>query len=199
MTPAPEFSRPVAADRVGRDGYVATIEANGEERAALARRFGLVALGALTARCRLRPVAGGMIELSAEFEAQVTQECVVTLEPFPARVADRFTQRYALDPHRFRPLAGEDEVFDPEAEDPPEALVEGGIDLGEAVAQQLAIALDPFPRAPGVVFDGDAADLSTVSSTGLATESPPAPGDAGDKDESLKRPNPFAVLSRTKK
>lgn len=197
--PTPEFSRPLAADRVGRDGYQVTIEASPVERAALARRLGLVSLEALTARCRLRPVAGGMIELKASFEADVTQECVVTLEPFEARVADEFTQRYALDPQRFRQRADEEEMFDPEADDPPEALEEGGIDLGEAVAQNLAIALDPFPRAPGAAFAGDAEAGLAASSTGLSPRLSTPGSKNGDGSKSPKRPNPFATLAKFKK
>ncbi|MBL8705484.1 MAG: DUF177 domain-containing protein [Rhodospirillales bacterium] len=197
--PAPEFSRPVAADRIGRDGYQVTIEATPAERAALTARLGLVSLEALTARCRLRQVAGGMIELKASFEAAVTQQCVVSLEPFPARVADEFTQRYALDPQRLRKLVDDAEMFDPEADDPPEALAEGGIDLGEAVAQQLAVALDPFPRAPGVSFEGSSEEPSTAVSTGLSAKRSPTPVKIGDKGETPTKPNPFAVLSKFKK
>ncbi len=197
--PAPEFSRPVAADRIGRDDYKVAIEAGPAERAALAARFGLVSLEALTARCRLRQVAGGMIELKASFEADVTQLCVVTLEPFPARVADEFTQRYALDPLRFRKLADEHEMFDPEADDPPEALEDGGIDLGEAVAQQLAVALDPFPRAPGVAFPASVEEPSTSVSTGLSAKRSPTPVKNADKAETPTKPNPFAALSKLKK
>jgi len=197
--PKPEFSRPVAADRVGRDGYQVTIEADPAERAALAARFGLVSLEALRARCRLRPVAGGMIELKADFDAEVTQLCVVTLEPFPARVADGFDQRYALDPQRFRPQGEDESMFDPEAEDPPEALEDGGIDLGEAVAQQLAVALDPFPRAPGVTFADGEDEAPEFQCTGLSTGSSPAPDKAGDKAQKPSKPNPFAALSKLKK
>jgi uncharacterized metal-binding protein YceD (DUF177 family) len=197
--PAPEFSRPVAADRIGRDGYQVTIEAGPAERVALAARFGLVSLEALTARCRLRQVAGGMIELQAGFEAEVTQTCVVTLEPFPARVADDFTQRYALDPHRLRRPVEEPEMFDPDADDPPEALEEGGIDLGEAVAQHLAIALDPFPRAPGVVFEDAFDGVSPGSPTDLPPGSSTVEVNSGDESESPRRPNPFALLAKLKK
>jgi len=197
--PAPEFSRPIAADRIGRDGYQVTIEAGPAERAALTARFGLVSVDALTARCRLRQVAGGMIELTASFEATVTQLCVVTLEPFPARVADEFTQRYALDPQRLRKLADESELFDPDADDPPEALQEGGIDLGEAVAQHLSIALDPFPRAPGVTFEGVGDSDPPASSTGFSPDVPTPPVKSGDEVESPRKSNPFAALSRFKK
>ncbi len=197
--PPPEFSRPVAADRIGRDGYAVTIEASAVECAALARRFGIVALAGLVARCRLRPVPGGMIELRASFEAEVTQECVVTLEPFPARVLEEFTQRYALDPQRHRATAAEDEPFDPDADDPPEALQDGGIDLGEAVAQQLALALDPFPRAPGVAFPAGEEGPSTAASTGLPAGMSTEAAKIGDNPQMPKRPNPFAALSKFKK
>jgi hypothetical protein len=177
-TPTPEFSRPIQVDRIGREGLDIDLEAKEGERAALARRFGLVSLASLTAHCRLRPVAGGMIELVATLNAELEQECVVTLEPVPARIEESFEARYALDVGRFR-AADADELIDLEAEDPPEAIDAGTIDLGEAVAQQLAVALDPFPRAPGVVFSGgEDAD--------------------GPAPEPEVKPSPFAVLAPLK-
>ena len=167
--PKPEFSRPMTADKVGRDGMAVEIEAAPAERAALARRFGLVELGSLKARCRLRPAASGMIELSCSFAARVTQECVVTLAPVQAELAATFDLRYALDPAAL-PLSKEDEI-DMAADDPPEALADGAIDLGEAVAQHLALALDPFPRAPEAAFASGGPD---------------------------KTGNPFAVLAKFK-
>lgn len=198
--PAPEFSRPLAADRIGRDGYQVTIEATPVERKALAARFGLELIDALAARCRLRQVAGGMIELQASFEAAVTQRCVVSLEPFQARGRRRIHPALdAPDLQRFRLLAWDDQPFDPEADDPPEALEDGGIDLGEAVAQQLAVALYLFPRAPGIVFPGGDEEPSTLISTGLSAErSTPAVKNVS-KDEMPKKPNPFASLSKLKK
>lgn len=199
---APEFSRPVAADRVGRDGYDVTIEADPAERQALARRFGLVALDRLLARCRLRPVAGGMIELKARFQATVVQDCVVSLEPFAAEIEEEFAQRYALDPTVLRGVV-EDEEIDLAADDPPEAMQDGAVDLGEAVAQQLAIAIDPFPRAPGVGFEGGEAGedgaASPGPSTGLSTGKSTGVEKVGEKPETATRPNPFAVLSKLKK
>jgi uncharacterized metal-binding protein YceD (DUF177 family) len=183
----PEFSRPVAADRVGRDGLDLAIEASAEERAALTRRFGLVSLDALSAQCRLRPVAGGMIELTASFDAQVVQECVVSLEPVPAAVHGTFKQRYALEPTVLRSFAAaEGEEFDPDADDPPEALQKGAIDLGEAVAQHLAVTLDPYPRAPGIDF------VAVSDAEEGVTQKPHEQGVAS-------RPSPFSALAKLKK
>lgn len=168
-SPKPEFSRPHAADTIGRGGKPVRIAANASERAALARRFGLLSLESLAASCRLTPVAGGMIELACDLEAEATQECVVTLAPVKAGVVDSFRLRYTLEPAGLPP--GEGEEIDMESEDPPETMEGGMIDLGEAVAQHFALALDPYPRAPGASF----------------TAGPPETAS-----------NPFAILSKLK-
>jgi len=182
IAPPPEFSRPIQVERIGRGGTHVDIEAGPDERAALARRFGLVSLASLTAHCHLRPVAGGMIELTGMLRAALEQECVVTLEPVPARIEERFEVRYALDVARFR-AAEPEELIDMEAEDPPEAIDEGTIDLGEAVAQHLAVSLDPFPRAAGVEFSG-------TGETAATGEPEPAP--------EKPKASPFAVLAQLK-
>jgi hypothetical protein len=186
--PAVEFSRPIAADRVGRGGLTVSIEAAEPERRALARRFGLIALDSLVATCRLRSVAGGMIELQAHFTAKVAQECVVTLDPVAATVEGSVEQRYALDPAVLRSLAPGGDI-DLEADDPPEALADGAIDLGEAVVQQLAVTLDPYPRAPGARFEGV-----------VIGDRPGAEGKAGgDATKSARPSSAFAALARPKK
>jgi uncharacterized metal-binding protein YceD (DUF177 family) len=147
----PEFSRLAALDRATETPQSWTIEANEDERAALARRFGLISLGRLVATLTWRRQAGGLVRLDGELAASLAQPCVVTLEPVPADLAESFTLRFMPG------IAAEDRevVIDAEADDPPEPLGDGPVDVGEIVAQQLALALDPYPRAPGV-------DLGTV-------------------------------------
>lgn len=157
----PEFSRRLEVATLGSRGRELAISANPDERAALAARFGLLELSALSARVRLRPLAGGtLVRLEGDLLAELVQECVVTLEPVPARIADRFEMVFGP------PEAEEREVvvaFD--QEDPPEPIVDGAVDLGEAVVQALAERLDPFPRAPGAAHAGSA-----------DSEPPPEPG-----------------------
>ena len=139
-----EFSRPVDVARLGGGEEIACdIEANAGECAALARRFGLLRLARLAARVRLRRLAGGLLRLSAELSADVVQACVVTLEPVASRVEDSFSLLYG----RAQGGAGE-VVLSGEAE-LVEPFDDGVIDIGEATAQQLSLALDPYPRAPG--------------------------------------------------
>lgn len=137
MTTSPEFSRPIAVDRIGRDGKTFSIEADASERAGLARRFDLVSLDRLTAEIKLKRIDDGTYRLIAKVEAVVVQSCVVSLEPVATHIQDRQT-------HLFAEAGDEDDNAD---EDAPEPILDGHIDIGEAVAQQLALALPAYPRA----------------------------------------------------
>lgn len=141
--PAPEFSRELSLDeRHGQRRF--TLEASPVERAAISRRLSLLELRTLRAEGSLRPGAGGRWTLAGRLSAEVVQACVVTLEPVAATVEDTFELAFA-------PMDEEEgeEVDLTEADVEP--LPEGGIlDVGEIVTQQLSLALDPFPRAPGV-------------------------------------------------
>jgi len=144
--PAPEFSRPVEAPRVPGRTVTLAISADEHERAALAKRFALVALDRLEAEVRLERLEGGLVRLSARLRADLAQSCVVTLEPVPAQIDEAFTLLYGeIAAAREIVLDGEDETVEP---------FDGSrIDVGEAVAQQLSLALDPFPRAPGASLE----------------------------------------------
>jgi uncharacterized metal-binding protein YceD (DUF177 family) len=170
-----EFSRFVEADSVGTHRMERRISANPEERAALARRFSLVGIERLEAVFSLKRAGGGVIHVTGAFEAEVTQSCVVTLAPVPAQIAETFTADFA-DEDRRRPAEPD---LDFEAEDPPEPIRNGHIDLGELAAAQLALALDPYPRAPGAV---------------IPAQYSPDP----EADQGTDRPvNPFSILKKS--
>lgn len=161
----PEFSRPFRADLNAPPQQSFTIEATEAERRALAKRFKLISLEALNAQGTLESFDDGQrARLSAHFTAQVTQSCVVTLEPVMAVVDETFTLEYDAnaDPAALSdPEIPEDLELFMEEPDPPDPLVGGTVDVGEAVAEHLALALDPYPRAPGVAFEVPGAE-STV-------------------------------------
>jgi uncharacterized metal-binding protein YceD (DUF177 family) len=171
MTEHPEFSRPVECAALATGPVKERIEATEAERAALARRFGLVALPELQAEVTLTPAAAGQVRLDARLEARVVQACVVTLEPVEAEIDESFTVYYAESAPQ--PAGTVDLPVDDESW--PEPIVAGRIDIGEAVAQQLALSLDPYPRAPGARFEGDYAATA---------------------EEAAAQTNPFAALAR---
>ncbi len=144
---APEFSRPVALGRIPAEGREDRLAASPEECAALARRFGILAIHGLDAVLRLAPERGGALAVSGRMTAEVVQECVVTLEPVTQSVAEEVSLRVLP--------AGTEPSDDPDG--PDEIAAEGGVlDLGEAIAEQLSLALDPYPRAPGAALAPDA-------------------------------------------
>jgi uncharacterized metal-binding protein YceD (DUF177 family) len=141
VSAAPEFSRRFLRERLGGAPRVEQLVADAAERAALSARFGLVALDRLEADVRLEAVPDG-IACRGRLKAAVVQACVVSGEPVAALVDVPFDLLFA----REEALPAELEL-DAEALDRL-PLENGWADIGEAVAQTLALALDPYPRAP---------------------------------------------------
>ncbi len=140
---APEFSRVIEVESATATPSIFPLEANATERAALARRFGLPSIESLKAQIRLQRIHGGTaLRLTGQIAADLTQTCVVTLEPVRNHVDDEFTILFAAD-------APEDAIADdPEREETwAEPLPQDGLDIGEVVAQHL---FGPGPlSAPG--------------------------------------------------
>jgi len=150
-----EFSRMIRAGHVHGQAQVFNIEVDAESRAALAKRFALPAIARLSGAFTLQHERGGIIAAHLVMRAKVTQTCVVSLEPFPATIAEESELRFVP----AKPAADEEEL-DPESlEGPDEIPYENDeIDLGEALAEQLALALDPYPRKPGAELPGEVLD-----------------------------------------
>lgn len=175
--PRTEFSRPVDVGHL-EDGEerIETIEADADERAALARRFDIEALDRLQAEVRLIR-RGRQVIAEAHFDADLVQACVVSLDPVPAAIRHDFEQIYDPDVR----ASGEfDELIDIDDDDPPEPLVDETVDIGELVAEHFGLELDPYPRKPGALVDPRYL----------------APENAEEEEE--ERPGPFAALKALK-
>ena len=139
-TGAPEFSHIVVPSQVPAGGRSYVLEPTAEERAALAARFDLVSLDAFHAALRLKLANGGTeLRLTGTIEARLAQRCVVTLEPVEATIEAPVD--IVLRPAET--LTGEVDY-----EEDVEPYWDDSIDIGELVAEELALALDPYPRAP---------------------------------------------------
>jgi hypothetical protein len=152
----PEFSRRVELSRVGNRMTVYPIAASSEECQALARRFDLLALNRLDAEIQLQRVGEGRIHLQGTLYAHVVQSCVVTLDTIESTLNERFSMIFASVVSQGARVTLElaDEII--------ESIEGDAIDIGEAVAQQLALLLDPYPRIPGAALDDP--DLSSKES-----------------------------------
>jgi len=174
-----EFSRPLAAASIPREGLNRRIEATPAECDALALRFGLIRLDALAAELRVSRSGDGRVRINGALSASVVQTCVVTLEPLPADVDETFAASFA--PAALLEdagLGGREVVVTvtdtpDEDEDDPEPFLEGEqVDLGELVAQHLSLALAPYPRHPEAVLPATA---SAGPESDTATDRPQTP------------------------
>lgn len=139
----PEFSRPVKIDTLGSKPREMSIEAGDAEREALARRFGIGAIGSLLADVAISR-NGDEVMAKGRLSAEVTQSCVVTEKPLVTKIEEPFDIV-------FRPQPATDSIED-EIElmetDLDVVFYDGAaIDVGEAVAETLSLSLDPYPRA----------------------------------------------------
>ena len=136
-----ELPRPLKLDRIGPHGLAFDVAARPAELGPVARRLLIPAVHSLAGHFELRRIAGGTVQADGVLQASVTQDCVVTLEPFLQAIEERFTVHFV-------PAEREDPEPEPDAID--QIPYDGAsIDLGEALVEQLALALDPYPRQPG--------------------------------------------------
>ncbi|MGE0736802.1 MAG: DUF177 domain-containing protein [Alphaproteobacteria bacterium] len=120
----------------------------------MAKRFDLLSVDRLRAEITVSRQAGALVRVEGRLEAAYRQACVVTLEPIETEVAEPFTLLYSPRPDA---AATGEIVLEPDAEDWPEPILADRIDLGEAVAQQLALTIDPYPRKAGAALPASAA------------------------------------------
>ena len=123
------------------------IEANANESAALATRFGVLAIDGFTARAGFEKKNNAVLA-EGTFAASITQPCAVTREPMTYRIEEDFSLRFvpagALGDYE------EDAEFELSEEDLDEIEYTGdAFDLGEAIAQELGLAIDPYREGPG--------------------------------------------------
>lgn len=141
---APELSQRRRLDTIGAQPVAIALSANADERAALAKRFGLLSLNALEAELSMMR-EGDIVTLTGHVRARAVQPCVATGEPVPTMIDEPLMLRFVPEAM----LAAHDEVELGAGDTDVVGHDGNAIDVGEAVAETLALALDPFPRSPG--------------------------------------------------
>ena len=139
---APEFSRLIDLRQIN-DGRV-TLEPDDTERRRLAGRFAISAIDTMQADLQL--IADGTtVEAKGRLTAQIVQACAISGEDFPVTVDEPVALRFVHPTATFQP----DEEIEITADICDEIEYEGtSFDLGEAIAQTLALAIDPFAEGP---------------------------------------------------
>lgn len=148
------------------DGGAMRIEANAEERAALAERFGIVAVDRLVADVALDR-DGEDVAVSGRIEADIVQTCGVSGEDFPVRIDEPIALRFIPQVARSVP---DEEIELEEAELDEIEYTGDAFDLGEAVAQSLGLAIDPYATGPNADAARKDAGILEEGATGPLAE-----------------------------
>jgi uncharacterized metal-binding protein YceD (DUF177 family) len=164
------FAHQLRLDQI-RDGERLDLVADEAERGAVAKRLGLPCIDRLEAHVTLAKT-GEVVRASGRLGAALDQSCVVTSEPVPAHVDEPFELAFMPEPAP----GGPDEEIELGESDCDVVFYDGGaIDLGTAIADTLALSLDPYPRSASA----DAA----LKEAGVLSE---------------EQASPFAVLAKLK-
>lgn len=145
-----------------------------DECAKLAEDNGLAAVGSFAMKATVIGLKGHKLRVDGQIKADVTYLCGVMLEPYEAHLDIPIEQIFARDVHD----AGHIE-FDPLNEGDVEPLEKGAAPVSDLAYQLFALALDPYPRHPGL---------------------PPRDAAGGDEsaDDEPQKVSPFAVLKDLK-
>ena len=172
MTVGLPLSHPYNLNRLGQAGDEVSFSVAEEDRAALARFAGVSRVDLFAARILLRKPAANRFHLDFSLEADIVQACVVSLVDVPSHIERRFIRELHFDPalKRAKDQPGEDFL---QEDDKPEEIDSLHYDLAAPLIEEFVLAIDPYPRAPGVAFE--------------------APKETQDTPE-----NPFAVLKGLK-
>ncbi len=175
------FSYLVKVGNISANAVEVHVEADERELKALAGSWDILAVDDLRADLQIARWKRDGIRVKGRVKAKIVQACVVTLDPVHSDIDETFEQIFVPENSKLaarRPANDTGEmVLDPDGPDMPESFVGDTIDVGEVVAEFAAMAIDPYPRKPGVEFG------SHIEDTG----------------ENDKKPSAFAVLKDWKK
>jgi uncharacterized metal-binding protein YceD (DUF177 family) len=138
------WSVPVQLAEVPDTGLHVKLEAPEPVRARLAELAGLRAMSELTATFDVTHRGAGL-HVGGQVKAQVEQSCVVTMEPLGNAIDEKVDLLF---------VPGVKPRAEGETDDLPEPLINGRIDLGAIATEFLVLGIDPYPRKPGVAFEG---------------------------------------------
>lgn len=141
-----EFPRPIDLRALPRQPV--ELVADAAERAALADRFDIVSIGSLVASATIAQDADG-INITGRITAAIVQNCAVSGEDFPTRITCDYRLRFIPQADYAAMVASAGDEFELTESDLDTVPYSGStLELGEAIAQTLALEIDPYAEGP---------------------------------------------------
>lgn len=153
----------VKHENVAADGRRLAFLADADQLAALTKEAGIVAIGTFRLNVEALRWRKDGLRIKGEVNAEITQTCVVSLEPFDSEASLSFERRF-LPEERIK--VENEVVVCVDEDDPPEAYGPSGVDLFDIAREEFILLLDPYPRKPGASFETAPDNPSNDESTG---------------------------------
>jgi uncharacterized metal-binding protein YceD (DUF177 family) len=136
-------------------GTTVTLDANPEQRAALARAHGLLSVERFWTELLARRWKGDGTRVIGKVEADITQACIVTLEPVVARIDEEVSAIFVPEGSRLARIEDENGeiLLQADGDDLPEVFEGDSIDLGALAEEFFALGIDPYPRKEGSALE----------------------------------------------
>lgn len=173
------FSFLVNVGHIGTNPVRVTMQADENERKDMARRWGVSSVERVYADLELGRWKRDGVRIKGVIEAAITQDCVVTLEPVPSTIEDHIDALFVPEGSKLARVKTDDEgemIVESEGPDAPETFAGNTIDVAAVCEEFIVLAIDPYPRAEGAVFEEDQSE---------------------DEDDTVE-PSPFADLKAWK-
>jgi Large ribosomal RNA subunit accumulation protein YceD len=147
--------------RLPQKGLPVVIEADPRQRAALASEHELLSVESYRAELLVEPWKRNGVKVSGRVRADITQACIVTLDPVEAHIDESVDALFLPEQSKLGRQGfdgGGEILLDAEGPDGPETFSGDAIDVGALAEQFFGLAIDPYPRKQGVSLDaaGDA-------------------------------------------
>ncbi len=141
-----------SVQRLPQRGMPIVIEADQHQRAALASAHGLLSVESFRAELLVAPWKRHGVKVSGHVRADITQECIVTLDPLTARIEEDVEGLFLPADSKLGRLGfegGGELLIDVDGPDIPETFTGDKIDVGALAEQFFGLGIDPYPRKSG--------------------------------------------------
>lgn len=156
----------VSVARLPQNGMPLTLKASEKELKALAEAHDLISVQSFAADLLVKKWRKDGVKITGRVAADITQSCVVTLEPLDARVESEIDAVFVQEGSKLArpPLSPNGEiVIDYEGADIPETFSGDAIDAGALAEEFFGLAIDPYPRKPGAALETALEDAPEVA------------------------------------
>ncbi|UJQ95646.1 YceD family protein [Mariluticola halotolerans] len=166
---APIVDAAVRFDNLPARGRALEVKSTPEQRARMTERLNIESVEAFSAHLDLLPIRGG-IQVKGYLDAEITQLCVVTFVPVHQNIHEEMQRIFLHGDESGEVAAPGVEVFvDLEGDDLPDYFGGQEVDFTDFLMEHLALAIDPYPRAPDAALPDMAAEAPEESTSPFAS------------------------------